>query len=125
MHRLLIISFVMLIAIGCTSTDTPVDPKATDIMEADFVHSAQSGYSPGEAIEFVSTSTPDLFGPPVHIWNWGDGSDPETTVQGSATHVFPDTGLYYVTLTLQNSRGGTASITKPVGVQTLTFAIPK
>lgn len=48
----------------------------------------------------------------TYSWNWGDGSPAETTV--TASHGYPATGTYAITLTVTDSKGLTASSTQTV-----------
>lgn len=80
------------------------------------------------------TSSSDMLNPSVelenlttdavtYLWNFGDGSPAETTY--SPTHAFPDTGVYYVRLQVENDRGCIDSITKPYLISPFyTFYIP-
>lgn len=51
-----------------------------------------------------------------YAWNFGDGSSQPTSSSPTASHTFPATGTYQVTLTVTDSEGGTGSLTRDVAV---------
>ncbi len=64
---------------------------------------------------FKGTSSTDPDGIVVgYSWSFGDGS---TAEGGEASHVFAAAGVYNVTLTVTDDRGGVTAVTKEVSVQ--------
>lgn len=52
-----------------------------------------------------------------YTWTWGDGSPPSRSTGPSTTHDYQAVGLYNVSLTVTDSRGGTGSVTKVVAIR--------
>jgi RHS repeat-associated protein len=66
----------------------------------------------GEPISFSSAASSDPDGDPVSVsWNFGDGTP--TSTEPSPTHAFGATGVFDVTLTVRDSRGGSNTTRVP------------
>ena len=62
---------------------------------------------PGATLSYLAVVTDPGNDPLVYVWNWGDGSPPESGLAlSSVTHVFPSTGNYPVTLQVSDDSGG-------------------
>lgn len=69
----------------------------------------------GQVVTFDASGSYDPEGKELRYeWNFGDGNTGEGKV---ASHTFADNGLYYVTLTVYDKFGGTASLTKSIDVR--------
>lgn len=62
---------------------------------------------PGAVVNFVNTSTPSPF---TSLWDFGDGG---TSTGTSPAYIYSATGIYDVTLTIEDPFGCIATITKP------------
>src|SRR5262249_12815343 len=88
---------------------------------AAFVASATQ-VDPGTAVTFDASQSraPTALTNDVltkYVWNFGDGSAPQTTTSPQVTHTFQQRGSYTVTLQAYDLQGasGTASVTITVG----------
>ncbi len=78
---------------GCKDTVT-LGPVIVDLISASFTYPTVAClYS---YVTFTNTSSTHV----TRTWNYGDGSPPETTVNG--THAYSSPGTYTVTLTISN-----------------------
>jgi gliding motility-associated-like protein len=96
---------------GCTNTvrDTNL-VHALGIRSAGFFCSPLTGCAP-LLTTFTDTSKADSV-LVRRTWNWGDGS-PVTVVSGAVvTHTYPQRGIFTVTMTVQDTNGCTAVVTK-------------
>lgn len=103
-----------LITNGCGSTTTltttitisnsaPVDPSL------DF-QGVQNPSCPNDEVVFIVKHGQSSYS---YIWNYGDGSAPDTTAGQSGQHVYAAAGTYNVSLTAVNGCGSTFTVTHP------------
>ncbi len=85
-------------------------------LSPDFIPSTTSGVTP-LSVTFTNTS----FSYTISQWNYGNGSAPGNTQNGSAVYTTP--GIYTITLVIQNLEGCLASISKTVEVINVPFGI--
>ncbi|WP_284683938.1 PKD domain-containing protein [Chondrinema litorale] len=96
--------------LGCTDDTT----KIITIPEADF---AVEEVCFGEETNFLDQST--TFGSPVILYEWDFDGDGITDAQGSsASFAYPSAGTFEATLTITNTSGCTATVTKTFDVKT-------
>jgi len=87
--------------------------QVLDMMGANSAPVANAGPSKmtttNEPVTFDASASSDMDGTIVsYLWNFGDGTNSTEMV---ATHSFSDDGLYYVKLTVTDSRNATGSVT--------------
>ncbi|MHC1707938.1 MAG: PKD domain-containing protein [Bacteroidales bacterium] len=68
-------------------------------------------------VNFTSTSQPGVQGPLTHVWNFGDGSNPLTTLNSVTQHVYPGPGTYTVTLQVINGELCENTISIPIIIE--------
>ena len=85
---------------GCSETDTIPNAVRILLPEAHFTTDTQGGCFP-LPVNFTDSST---FTPAANSWSWnfGDGSSGNGPI---TSHVYPDTGIFDVILTVTNSLG--------------------
>ncbi len=127
LHRLftaLVIFSLLTLAMGCDSGDGPIAPTRPNEITAHFTHSAPNGYVAGEAVNFdASSSTSPFFKITEFTWDWGDGSDPETFDIPTASHVFPNAGVFTVKLSVTDEAERSESISQPLVIQDISEMI--
>ncbi|MEM9835714.1 MAG: PKD domain-containing protein [Bacteroidota bacterium] len=99
-----------LVATTTTSTTIYLDnPPPT----ASFVATPDYG-PPPLAVSFDASSSSDLNGDPLtYAWDFGDGT---TSTGVTTSHLYPNEGVYTVTLTVDDGNGGSDSFSSPVTV---------
>ncbi|HUR10465.1 MAG TPA: PKD domain-containing protein [Flavitalea sp.] len=88
---------------GCAASLTKTINIRPPVAEFDFIVNCSNGRD----VTFLNLSKTDpAYGPPVYSWNYGDNSPIYTGV--AQTHIYANTGIYQVSLTVTN---GTCSHT--------------
>lgn len=90
---------------GCTGLRGPPEPNAR--VEAD-----RSSINAGESVNFDAreSTSPESTIITGYNWDFGDGSKAET-IQGYTSHIFAESGLYEISVTVINDLGGDDSAT--------------
>ncbi|MHB8260674.1 MAG: PKD domain-containing protein [Bacteroidia bacterium] len=99
---------------GCRGAANAISVTAFAIPVADFEYGQQPVSILAPEVNFTNLSTPGL---PHYNWNFGDIYGSATTNTSTVTnpsHIYSDTGTYYVTLTVSTISGCSASVTKPI-----------
>ena len=103
---------------GGSTTDTlevtvnNLDPTITQI-------TGDTNIDEGAITSFNATATDSGNDTLTYTWDFGDGSPSVTSDQSSVTHTYTDGGIYTVTLTISDERGGSTTDTLQVTVNNL------
>ena len=102
---LIAMSILLPMLAGCTGLGGPPEPNAR--VEAD-----RSSINAGESVNFDAreSTSPESTIITGYNWDFGDGSKAET-IQGYTSHIFSESGLYEISVTVVNDLGGDDSAT--------------
>ncbi len=118
MSRALFITCLLLLAAACGGDDGP-DPGENAAPEAKLTATPELAQI-GEEVAFSAGGSLDTDGFIVsYRFVFADGSPEVEAPAPATTHVFAAAGLYQVTLTVTDDRGGSASATAFVNVTSL------
>jgi PKD repeat protein len=99
--------------LGQTSTATQVVAVSTGLV-ADFSNSPAIA---GRDTTFdASRSFSEAGSVQLYTWSWGDGSNDQSTASATSSHKFDTEGSFDVTLTVSDSQGRTATLTRSITV---------
>ena len=120
--RVLVVAVALGSALSCGGDDggTPTDPGPdppgpNEPPIAQFSMDVQDGEAPLPVLFDASASSDPDGSVASYAWDFGDGG---TGSGAQATHSFDEAGLFQITLTVVDDRGGTASTQAPVFVST-------
>ena len=103
-------------------TEQRILASVLDVVAPSAVSGASASADQGASVSFDGSGSTDNLGIASSEWNFGDGSKATGL---SASHVYPNAGLYTATLTVWDYSGNMATATRAITVRDVTVPVPR
>jgi chitodextrinase len=103
-------------------TEQRILASVLDVVAPSAVSGASASADQGASVSFDGSGSTDNLGIASSEWNFGDGSKATGL---SASHMYPNAGLYTATLTVWDYSGNMATATRAITVRDVTVPVPR